>query len=257
MLLYDYLLTVDQEAELIWRKPNATSIIFGLNRVVTLGLVYEYTLYLHHYTYGSCKGTTISSAVFTFLSYLVWPAVSGLRVFALTKRKWWLAILTFVLGIAPWIIDVYIVATLSFRVVPGPLKGQTMCQEDTTVNRGFYWKALTAITATEIGLYLAATDDFINFFIAPISTVFVSRFILNLRACAAEADMGIGSSESTTFNGSTSRTLTFAFTQITHLDTMFPIEDDTTEQNAYVSNAGLDDHVGEDDMIEMSSRTAQ
>ncbi|KAH9829855.1 uncharacterized protein C8Q71DRAFT_788772 [Rhodofomes roseus] len=220
MLLYDYLLTVDQEAELIWRKPNATSIIFGLNRVVTLGLVYEYTLYLHHYTYGSCKGTTISSAVFTFLSYLVWPAVSGLRVFALTKRKWWLAILTFVLGIAPWIIDVYIVATLSFRVVPGPLKGQTMCQEDTTVNRGFYWKALvvcrgcsiasdlivllvtlyrifprplahwgliwrqsfaqillrdgvlycaalTAITATEIGLYLAATDDFINFFIAP------------------------------------------------------------------------------------------
>ncbi|KAH9911118.1 uncharacterized protein B0H18DRAFT_1064545 [Fomitopsis serialis] len=269
MLLYDYILTIDQEADLIWKKPNGASIIFGLNRIVTLGLICESaTGQLHHYTYESCKGLTILSEVIILLSYAIWAVVSALRVYALTKRNWWLSTVTFVLGIAPLAVDLYVGTTISYRIIP--LGNETLCQEDTNVNRGFYRKSLiicrgcsivsdllvlgvtmyhilprslvfsrmmwsrksftrillrdgilyfatlTTLNALEIALYLTATDDFINYFIAPVSTVFVSRFMLNLRACASTPVMVLDSQAHTlsSTEHSTSQTLTLAFTPV-------------------------------------------
>ncbi|KAH9925777.1 uncharacterized protein B0H18DRAFT_1008267 [Fomitopsis serialis] len=150
MLLYDYILTIDREMELIWKNANGVSVIFVFNRVITLGLVFAYAAQFQHYSYGSCKGASIVDVVFSLLSYMMWAVVSGLRVYALTKRSWALSVLTFVLGMAPWVPDVYIGATLSFDVISLPVGNRDLCQENTTLSQGFQRKALIICRVSSI-----------------------------------------------------------------------------------------------------------
>jgi len=138
MLLYDYVLTAHREMELIWRNANGVSVICILNRVIALGLVYTSVAQFQHYSCGSCKGTPIVSVVVALLSYVMWAAVSALRVYALTERRWALPMLTFVLGMAPWVPDVYVGATFSFRVIP--LGDRDLCQESAALSKGFQRK---------------------------------------------------------------------------------------------------------------------
>ncbi|KAH9911119.1 uncharacterized protein B0H18DRAFT_1218497 [Fomitopsis serialis] len=136
--------------ELIWKNANGVSAIFVFNRVITLGLVFAYAAQFQHYSYGSCKGASIVNVVFSLLSYMMWAVVSGLRVYALTKRSWALSVLTFVLGMAPWVPDVYIGATLSFDVISLPVGNRDLCQENTTLSQGFQRKALIICRVSSI-----------------------------------------------------------------------------------------------------------
>ncbi|KAH9911121.1 uncharacterized protein B0H18DRAFT_1064580 [Fomitopsis serialis] len=275
VLLYDYVLTVGQEVNLIWRNTTgATGIIFILNRVITLGLVYEGAVQPRNYTYESCKGITISSLICVLFSYQMWATISAIRVYALTGRRLWLSVMTFALGMVPWGLDVYTNTTLYFTVVP--VESQHLCQEDDNVTNAFIenielpicracsiasdlivllvtiYKVLprpfvfsqisshsftrmllrdgpmlTTLNALEIVLYLT------------ISTVFVSRFILNLRECAAVSVVKLDSQESSESTArQESRTLTFAFSSITHLDAMASYQDDALTSEVQMSDIG-------------------
>ncbi|KAH9925783.1 uncharacterized protein B0H18DRAFT_1211344 [Fomitopsis serialis] len=90
-----------------------------------------------------------------------------------------------------------------------------------------FFAMLTTLNALEIVLYLTAARDYINYFIAPISTVLVSRFILNLRECAAVTIVRLDSQEISEIMAAeepASRTLTFAFSPITRTSLMITIQ---------------------------------
>ncbi|OSC99936.1 hypothetical protein PYCCODRAFT_1437914 [Trametes coccinea BRFM310] len=103
LLIYDWVICLDQEISAIWSKPRTgASILYLFNRY---SLLASYILNMS--TIGRiCVGVLWLSIVLEF-SFLLSPAVfSSLRVYALTEQNKALSGLTLALGMMPFIVNV-------------------------------------------------------------------------------------------------------------------------------------------------------
>ncbi|KAI0630663.1 hypothetical protein C8Q77DRAFT_1160216 [Trametes polyzona] len=111
LLVYEFLITFDQEVELFWvPKFTGASILFLSNRyLLLLGYILvmcEYipmsdARYMLFTKPSRCAVMVKSQSVIHFLQYLPWAAFSGLRAFALLEQRWPLPTLIFILSLVP------------------------------------------------------------------------------------------------------------------------------------------------------------
>ncbi|KAH9851988.1 hypothetical protein C2E23DRAFT_828545 [Lenzites betulinus] len=102
-LLYDYLISLDREIELFWtRSLTGASAIYFFTRYTTL-ICYDVlgAITFAHLSDTSCALLTKAQAAFSMIQYIPWAVFAALRVLALSGMNWPLAILVFLLGIAP------------------------------------------------------------------------------------------------------------------------------------------------------------
>ncbi|KAI0730530.1 hypothetical protein C8Q76DRAFT_782247 [Earliella scabrosa] len=116
LLVFDYLITIDQEISLYWtHRLNGAAVLFFLNRyfLMIFNVCTTFATFLVNERWGSLLCNTrifpqaispVSCPVFSkitwglsFLPYLVWAAFSSLRAFALS-RSWPAAIIVFILS---------------------------------------------------------------------------------------------------------------------------------------------------------------
>ncbi|KAH9829856.1 uncharacterized protein C8Q71DRAFT_788777 [Rhodofomes roseus] len=107
-----------------------------------------------------------------------------------------------------------------------------------------YFATLTMLSVIEIflGQFLVEWMNAVPPFISMISTIFVSRFILDLRVCAASPVVGLGSTESLTLGDSISSSLVFAeFSHITPME----LPDATLDELGNDGDADDDDRMSD------------
>ncbi|KAI0640671.1 hypothetical protein C8Q79DRAFT_920877, partial [Trametes meyenii] len=112
-LCYDFLLTLDREVELFWsRGLNGASVLFFVTRYWTLFLyvvvdsitfvqLSDTCFFNLTYIISSCAYATRVQAVLGILQYLPFAAFSALRVLALSRMNWPLAVVVLILSIGP------------------------------------------------------------------------------------------------------------------------------------------------------------
>ncbi|KAI0765603.1 hypothetical protein BD413DRAFT_573984 [Trametes elegans] len=102
-LLYDYLLTLEQEVKLFWnRKFTGASALFFFTRYATL-IAYNILgcISFAHLFDPVCAVLTRAQAALTIFEFIPWAAFSALRVFALSGMHWPLAVVVFLLALIP------------------------------------------------------------------------------------------------------------------------------------------------------------
>ncbi|KAM5530760.1 hypothetical protein V8D89_015567 [Ganoderma adspersum] len=103
LLVYDYILLLDKEIELFWkRKVTGASLLFLFNRYLPIIAYIIRPAKMIPMSCSPCSTSIISitSQTLTFSQYLPWAAFSALRAFALCKRpyNWPIAALVFTLS---------------------------------------------------------------------------------------------------------------------------------------------------------------
>ncbi|KAI0630455.1 hypothetical protein C8Q77DRAFT_1133104 [Trametes polyzona] len=102
-LVYDYLLTLDQELKLFWRRKftGASALFFFIRYSTLLCYAVLGTIGFTQLPDTSCNLLTKAQAAFTMFQYIPWAAFSGLRVLALSGMNWPLATVVFLLSTVP------------------------------------------------------------------------------------------------------------------------------------------------------------
>ncbi|EIW59955.1 uncharacterized protein TRAVEDRAFT_47251 [Trametes versicolor FP-101664 SS1] len=97
LLAYEYVITFDQEVTLFWkRKKTGATVLFLAIRYLTL-LSYDF---LGTATFAPMSDQKVQFVV-SLCQYPFWAAFSGLRALALSRLNWPLAVVVFVLALAP------------------------------------------------------------------------------------------------------------------------------------------------------------
>ncbi|KAH9949064.1 hypothetical protein B0H21DRAFT_730400 [Amylocystis lapponica] len=108
LYLLEYLVTLDQEIELVWsRKLTGANIIFLLNRYLVLILSIFKIGTWNCTQCQSCFVAALTMDGLTCVLYAVWAAFSAMRVYAIRGRDWPLALLVFVVGSVPFATNIY------------------------------------------------------------------------------------------------------------------------------------------------------
>ncbi|OCH84395.1 hypothetical protein OBBRIDRAFT_799112 [Obba rivulosa] len=112
LVIYDYLLTLSREVEVIWRKQltNATSIIFLINRynalfqaVMSLCFVsVRFSTDMLTWLDVSCKILLGFSQCSALVSIAIWAVFSALRVYTIGSRNVFLTSVALCLGLVPF-----------------------------------------------------------------------------------------------------------------------------------------------------------
>ncbi|RDX52918.1 hypothetical protein OH76DRAFT_134940 [Lentinus brumalis] len=109
LLFYDYLLTLDKEAGLFWKKKiSGASLLFLCNRYLTL--------------------LTRVSATVDLCQYVPWAVFSGLRAHALSRHTP-LGILVFLLSLGPDVVNLIKLANGVSGIFSGPVWAVESCAE--------------------------------------------------------------------------------------------------------------------------------
>ncbi|KAI0631633.1 hypothetical protein C8Q77DRAFT_1127983 [Trametes polyzona] len=103
LLVYETLITLDQEVRLFWKaKLKTASALFFLIRYWTLlWYVVLGTFSLSHLSDKVCAISLKIQFADTAIQYIPWAALSALRVLALSGMHWMLSTLVFLLSIGP------------------------------------------------------------------------------------------------------------------------------------------------------------
>ncbi|KAM5541382.1 hypothetical protein V8D89_004936 [Ganoderma adspersum] len=102
LIVYEYLITIGAEVELFWRrKVTGASVLFLANRYLVLFYNLSLLRDLWPFTISSCGQWANGTRAVEILCYVPWGAFSALRVFALTNRNWFVALIVFLLSMAP------------------------------------------------------------------------------------------------------------------------------------------------------------
>ncbi|OCH90408.1 hypothetical protein OBBRIDRAFT_793396 [Obba rivulosa] len=123
IVLYDYLLTLSTEVEVIWTRKmiNLTSVLFLVNRYNTLLNVASAALFVLLSQTTAVRNLGYAfNAVTDLVSYIVWASFSAMRVYSLDNRNLALASLALALGLVPFFTNLYpdvmqLMATLEFE----------------------------------------------------------------------------------------------------------------------------------------------
>ncbi|RDX45391.1 hypothetical protein OH76DRAFT_1408156 [Lentinus brumalis] len=106
LLIYDYVVTFDLEAELFWtRKFTGASLLFVSNRYIAIVLeLFAMAELSFTLTDGSCNGLSKTASIMQDVRFLPWAAFAAMRGFALTKSRATAAVI-FTLSIAPLVVN--------------------------------------------------------------------------------------------------------------------------------------------------------
>ncbi|EIW59948.1 uncharacterized protein TRAVEDRAFT_47244 [Trametes versicolor FP-101664 SS1] len=136
LITYDYLITIDQEVALFWRRnmSGATALYLGTRYIGVLAYSILGTATYTPMTekrygnvYGSlrrrtklstkfcsCMGIAIAQPAFSGMQYVFFAAFSSMRTLALSKMNYMLAIVVFVFALGPFAVNVH---TMSLSLV--------------------------------------------------------------------------------------------------------------------------------------------
>ncbi|OCH85336.1 hypothetical protein OBBRIDRAFT_740048, partial [Obba rivulosa] len=98
-VLHKHVATLPHEVELIWgRKWSSVTLLFFLNRWFTF--IWAMRNFL-----GVCNGFIYFNNIMIFLLYMIWAVFSGIRMYAISGRIWWLASAVSLLNLAPVVVN--------------------------------------------------------------------------------------------------------------------------------------------------------
>ncbi|KAI0753729.1 hypothetical protein C8Q74DRAFT_1442074 [Fomes fomentarius] len=102
LLWYEYAITLRREVYLFWsHRFTGATILFLLNRYLSLINISIEAISLGHISDKGCPVYVNTSQGIGLLPYITWGAFSALRVFALTQRRWPLALIVLLLSLVP------------------------------------------------------------------------------------------------------------------------------------------------------------
>ncbi|TFK84026.1 hypothetical protein K466DRAFT_589248 [Polyporus arcularius HHB13444] len=106
LLIYDYVVTFDLEAELFWTRTfTGASLLFLSNRYIAIVLeLFAMAELSFTLTDGSCNGLSKTASIMQDVRFLPWAAFAAMRGFALTKSRAAAAVI-FTLSIAPLVVN--------------------------------------------------------------------------------------------------------------------------------------------------------
>ncbi|KAI9063139.1 hypothetical protein FKP32DRAFT_1572420 [Trametes sanguinea] len=126
LIFYEYIITIDREIALIWnRKLTGATILFILNRYLAL---LKYPIYIVGLQSVSDEvwalavwAVNILAMLLELLPYFVWLSFSTLRVYAISRQNWRLALLVAVPGCMPLASNIYLYTQGSTANYPLPI----------------------------------------------------------------------------------------------------------------------------------------
>ncbi|KAI0819784.1 hypothetical protein BC628DRAFT_1423519 [Trametes gibbosa] len=196
LLLYEYVITLDQEIRLFWkRRARGASALFFFIRYWTLinydvlGLT---TVFVKH-SDSRWDGTAIAQFAFSALQYIPWGVLSALRVFALSGKHWLLSLVVLLLSLGP--------AAVNLAAFGYGLTGENIfpigCNEEIFVTQQQNTIVMLVLNILAVVLGRVPDDStakqasYITNISAPVTSIFICRFLLDLQAAnLASAEFG-------------------------------------------------------------------
>ncbi|KAI0701663.1 hypothetical protein C8Q76DRAFT_802626 [Earliella scabrosa] len=138
---------------------------------------------------ASCLVLNRVLAVFSIAPYFVWAAFSTLRAYAMSNRSWPIAIVIFILSIIPTGYNIYNFARIIPINLPPPIYciptfpgiTPTFIDQDNRHTRTAYFVILLTLNVLHIVVRKTAQENYITTFEEPLTSILISRFIMNLR----------------------------------------------------------------------------
>ncbi|KAI0922480.1 hypothetical protein AcV7_006006 [Taiwanofungus camphoratus] len=122
LFIYDYIITFDQELEVVWRRKTTwSSVLYLLNRYCVIPYLVTQVPFMQD---THCKSTYIVAQVGNGIEcvlYFLWAAFSALRVYAINDRGRRLPILIVLLGSVPSITNIYNASQQVAITLPQPI----------------------------------------------------------------------------------------------------------------------------------------
>jgi len=233
IILQEYLLTFSSEVEVVWKRKltTFTSILFLLNRYITLftalfDLAPTMNAYVNHAICGFSETVSTGSQLVLFF---IWAVFSALRVFSVGNRNKALTVITFGLGVVPFLVNMYPLVmeiatstSLEGRCIEPWVPSRTLIDILEPVTRvssilsdcvvlyvtlsnayslrsnesnpvksslfkllvkdgTLYFLSLLSLNCIQLVLWITNTFRYFSLFITSISSIIISRFILDLR----------------------------------------------------------------------------
>ncbi|KAI0722674.1 hypothetical protein C8Q76DRAFT_793688 [Earliella scabrosa] len=194
LFTYEFCLTFGREVELFWRRKfTIASVLVILNRYVPLVVNLMDTPYVIPHS-----GITYSGTVLNYLQFLPWAVFSALRAYTLASKAWPIALVVFILSIAPlvanYVILGYSVATFNSDDSLKDLPRSIRCRRSDILFRDgiLYFLVLLIINIIHLGLSILSMttslssggQEFVFSFIllsSPISAILITRFMMDLQ----------------------------------------------------------------------------
>ncbi|EMD38314.1 hypothetical protein CERSUDRAFT_64576 [Gelatoporia subvermispora B] len=127
MILFDHALSLGQEVRVMrGRNISSVTLLFHVNRWLTFIYALTGILFLVNWNVLPVSSTISAlSDVCDILLYVVWAIFSAIRVYALSRGQWLLALCVFALSFVPAATNVYNRVTTEIVVVTVPFVGLT------------------------------------------------------------------------------------------------------------------------------------
>lgn len=117
LIVYEYVITFGDEVVTVWkRKMNATSLL-----LISVRWAMLFNAILMHIPAkaSTCQGVAILTTIPVLIGFVQTALFSALRVFAIWNRSYFWALLVLVLGLAPFITNVYARAIAQYQYMTG------------------------------------------------------------------------------------------------------------------------------------------
>ncbi|OCH88020.1 hypothetical protein OBBRIDRAFT_115613 [Obba rivulosa] len=191
VIFYEHMITIFDEYEIIWcRKRTGATLIFLLNRYCTL--LFAITLLLTLFDWRTDEvtlvpvGTNLYSDVETWFNTISLPILGTVctgntNISVETGNE--LLIATRACTIASDLLVLIITWSSTYKIKRDADKANVKASLVTFLLRDgtFYFIILLALNTMHMAFYLTNTFVNISWFIVPISSILISRFLLNLR----------------------------------------------------------------------------
>ncbi|OSX58739.1 hypothetical protein POSPLADRAFT_1151573 [Postia placenta MAD-698-R-SB12] len=114
LVLYEHVATFSQEVQLMWfAKTSLATVLFFINRYVLLLSATLSMLEVFNVSRNARKVLLVSQGICVIVSLATWAAFVMLRVYVMTARKWLPTILSLLLGLVPFAVNL---VSVSFKI---------------------------------------------------------------------------------------------------------------------------------------------
>jgi len=135
-IIYDYLLTLGDEVELVWSmKPSASSVVYYvlLRYPVLLYVIIPWISSTNPgLTASVCTGLSITSDVMATTFIIMVAAFGALRIYAVSGRDWRFVLPALALGLVPAVTNLYDYAQSAYEELPD---GSSVCSQVQSLSR--------------------------------------------------------------------------------------------------------------------------
>ncbi|PCH33319.1 hypothetical protein WOLCODRAFT_135054 [Wolfiporia cocos MD-104 SS10] len=127
LVFYEYAITLSDEVALVWGSGGWLSKwLFLLNRysILVYALLANMDV-LPWNTIPSCVAYTVASILSELMTFVLWAVFSGIRVYAISGRRWYLVCLAVILGLVPVATNVYGIVETRYTIGEAGQNGDT------------------------------------------------------------------------------------------------------------------------------------